>query len=93
MRGHWVNIRRKWPHEPSVGPVTSQTWSASRNSEASLAASTRSVQASAWGPSQHPQTLGCPCPTQQRAGETVDLQLAWPGSPQRLGSSGGLWDH
>lgn len=88
-----MNIGRKWPHEPSVGPVTSQTWSASRNSEASLEASTHSAQASAWDPSRHPQTPECSCPTQQRTGETIPPQLARPGSPHRLGSSCGLWDH
>lgn len=46
-----------------------------------------------WGPTPHPQTPRCPCPTQQRTGGMTAPQLAWPGSPQRLGSSCGLWDH
>lgn len=69
VRGRWMKIRRKWPHEPVVGPVTSQTQSSDRELGGFPSCFRHSSQCLGHMGAHSAPCLGCPCPTGQHAGE------------------------
>lgn len=96
VRGRWMKIRRKWPHEPVVGPVTSQTQSSDRELGGFPSCFRHSSQCPGHMGAHSAPRLGCPCPTGQHAGELRRRLLhGWPGQdpPRRLGSGCGSWNH